>query len=78
MTLARFEMLMAVVEQESLTGAAQVLGCTQSAVSHQLRILKSFGIVKARRDGQTVAYSLADEHIVAVLELACAHLNCPL
>ena len=54
----------------------EAVGCTQSDVSHQLRILKSSGIVKARRDGQNIAYSLADEHVVAVLELACAHLNC--
>lgn len=49
---------------------------TQSAVSHQLRLLKANGIVKSRRDGQNILYSLADEHIVAVLELACAHLKC--
>ncbi len=54
----------------------EAVGGTQSAVSHQLRILKAAGIVKARRDGQTIAYSLADEHVVAVLELACTHLHC--
>lgn len=54
----------------------EAVGGTQSAVSHQLRLLKANGIVKARRDGQNIAYSLADEHVVAVLELACAHLKC--
>ena len=54
----------------------ETVGGTQSAVSHQLRLLKAHGIVKARRDGQNIVYSLADGHIVAVLELACAHLNC--
>ncbi len=54
----------------------EAVGGTQSAVSHQLRLLKSYGMVKSRRDGQNIAYSLADEHVVAVLELACAHLNC--
>lgn len=53
-----------------------VVGGTQSAVSHQLRILRDNRIVKARRDGQNIVYSLADEHVVAVLELACAHMNC--
>ena len=54
----------------------EAVGGTQSGVSHQLRILRDNRIVKARRDGQNVVYSLADEHVVALLELACAHLNC--
>ncbi len=54
----------------------EAVGGTQSAVSHQLRILRDNRIIKARRDGQNIAYSLADEHVVALLELACAHLNC--
>ncbi len=54
----------------------EAVGGTQSAVSHQLRILRDHRIIKARRDGQNILYSLADEHVVAVLELACAHLNC--
>lgn len=54
----------------------EAVGGTQSAVSHQLRILRDNHVIKARRDGQNIVYSLADEHIVAVLELACAHLNC--
>ncbi len=54
----------------------EAVGGTQSAVSHQLRILKGAGIVKARRDGQNIVYSLADEHVVAVLELACTHQKC--
>ncbi len=56
----------------------EAVGGTQSAVSHQLRLLKANGIVKARREGQNILYSLADAHIVAVLELACAHLQCEL
>lgn len=54
MTLARFEMLMAVVEQESLTGAAQALGCTQSAVSHGIEALErelGFAVLKRSRAG---------------------------
>ncbi len=54
----------------------EAVGGTQSAVSHQLRILKDNHIIKSRRDGQNIVYSLADEHVVAVLELACSHLNC--
>lgn len=56
----------------------EAVGGTQSAVSHQLRILRDNHIIKSRRDGQNIVYSLADEHIVAVLELACTHMNCKL
>ena len=56
----------------------EAVGGTQSAVSHQLRILRDNHIIKSRRDGQNIVYSLADEHIVAVLELGCTHLNCKL
>ncbi len=54
----------------------EAVGGTQSAVSHQLRILKAHGVVKARREGQNILYSLDDEHVLSVLELACAHLHC--
>lgn len=54
----------------------EAVGSTQSAVSHQLRILRDNHIIKARRDGQNVVYSLADAHVMAVLSLACEHLNC--
>ncbi len=52
------------------------VGGKQSAVSHQLRILKDSHVIKSRRDGQNIVYSLADEHVIAVLELANIHLNC--
>ncbi len=54
----------------------EAVGGTQSAVSHQLRLLRAAGVVKSRREGQNILYSLADEHVVAVLELACTHLKC--
>ena len=54
----------------------EAVGGTQSGVSHQLRILRDNRIIKARRDGQNVVYSLADAHVTALIELACAHLNC--
>lgn len=56
----------------------EAVGGTQSAVSHQLRILRDNRVIKARRDGQNIVYSLADAHVVAVLELACEHLDCKL
>lgn len=76
---SRLKILFALRHGELCVGhIVEAVGSTQSAVSHQLRILKSYGIVSARRDGQNIAYSLADEHVVAVLELACAHLKCKL
>ena len=46
---------------------ASVLNMTQSAISHQLRVLKQIKLVKFRRDGKTVYYSLADTHVETIL-----------
>lgn len=54
---------------------AQILGMTQSAISHQLRTLKQMDLVRNRRDGKTVFYSLADEHIKAILSQGMEHIN---
>ena len=55
---------------------AEIVGMSDSAISHQLRILRGNHVIKARRDGQNVVYSLADAHVMALLSLACEHLNC--
>ena len=52
---------------------AQLLGMTQSAISHQLRSLKQCRLVKARRDGKTVFYSLADGHVRTILNQGMEH-----
>ncbi|MBQ9729907.1 MAG: helix-turn-helix transcriptional regulator, partial [Clostridia bacterium] len=49
---------------------------TQSAVSHQLRILKDNNIVKCTRKGQTITYSIADGHVEEIVKTAWEHLNC--
>lgn len=49
---------------------------TQSAVSHQLRILRDNHIVKGRRKGKFVEYSLADQHIKGIIEMGVQHLQC--
>ena len=46
---------------------AEMLGMTQSAISHQLRVLKQMKLVKNRREGKTVYYSLADGHIQNII-----------
>ena len=48
---------------------------TQSAISHQLRVLKQAGLVKYRRDGKTVYYSLADDHIVTIFNQGLEHVQ---
>ena len=49
---------------------------TESGISHQLRILRDNGIVRARRFGKNVEYSIADEHVREMVELAMSHLSC--
>ena len=53
---------------------AQLLGMTQSAISHQLRVLKANKLVKFRRDGKTVFYSLADNHVRTIIDMGMEHL----
>ena len=54
---------------------AAVLGMSQSAISHQLRVLKQMDLVKNRRDGKTIFYSLADDHIVTILSQGLDHIE---
>lgn len=54
---------------------AAVLNLSISAVSHQLRILRQSNLVKSRRDGKNMFYSLADDHIQSIVELALEHIN---
>ena len=53
---------------------AALLGMTQSAISHQLRALKNARLVKARRDGKTVFYALADDHVKAIINQGLEHI----
>ena len=54
---------------------AQLLGMTQSAISHQLRSLKQSKLVKYRREGKTVFYSLADGHVRTILDQGMEHIS---
>ena len=51
------------------------INCSQSAVSHQLRILKSSKLVKYRKDGNLIYYALDDDHVKKIFELGCEHIN---
>ncbi|MDD5836681.1 MAG: metalloregulator ArsR/SmtB family transcription factor [bacterium] len=54
---------------------AKVLNMTKSAISHQLAILRHAGIVKYRRDGKEVYYTLDDEHITKLYEIGLEHID---
>ena len=54
---------------------AAVLGMTESAVSHQLRTLRGLRIVRARRDGKLIYYTLDDEHVTRIFHSTLEHLG---
>ena len=60
-------------EEMCVCDIAQLLGMTQSAISHQLRALKNVRLVKARREGKTIFYSLADDHVKTILGQGIDH-----
>ena len=53
---------------------AEATGSSQSAVSHQLRILKQAHLVKFERDGRNIVYSLADDHVNTMLSVGMSHI----
>ena len=54
----------------------EAVGGNQSAVSHQLKILKDNKIIKGRRDGKNVLYSVSDWHVLTMIGVAKEHLDC--
>ena len=71
-----YRILQTLLEGERNVGdLADVLEMSQSAVSHQLRVLRQNDLVKYRKEGKTVFYSLDDEHIRMVLEQGMTHLR---
>lgn len=71
----RVRIICALFESEMcVCDIAEVLKMTQSAISHQLRVLKQARLVKYRRDGKTVYYSLADAHIKTIFNQAFEHI----
>ena len=70
----RVRILHALFHQElCVQNIADGLDMTQSAISHQLRILKQSALVKSRRDGKTIFYSLADDHVATILMQGLEH-----
>ena len=58
-----------------VSAIAELLNMNQSAGSHQLKILKQSKLIKFRRDGKTVFYSLADSHVVTIIDQGMDHLT---
>lgn len=72
----RIKILFALLEREMPVGdLAEVLSMTQSAISHQLRVLKTNGLVKFRREGKSLIYSLADDHVARILNMGLEHIE---
>ncbi len=72
----RIQLLWALEENEMCAGdLTELLGMTKSAVSHQLKILRSAKLVKAQKRGKNVFYSLSDHHVKTVLEMALEHVR---
>lgn len=72
----RIKILCALLEAEMcVCDIAALLGMTQSAVSHQLRVLKQARLVKPRKEGKVVYYSLEDEHINHIFDQGLVHIK---
>lgn len=72
----RLKLLSALAQQElCVCDLAAAVRMGESAVSHQLRVLRSQRLVKYRRQGRNVYYSMADEHIMTIYRVVAEHLN---
>lgn len=70
----RLRLISALIDRElCVSDLAAALNMTQSAVSHQLRLLRALGLVRARKDGRMVYYALDDEHIRDLYQRGLEH-----
>lgn len=70
----RVQILSLLLQRERCVGdIAEAVQISQSAISHQLRILKQMDLIKFRRDGKNILYSLADDHVRTILEMGLEH-----
>lgn len=72
----RIKILYALFESELCVCAiSELLGMTQSAISHQLRVLKDSKLVSSRREGKTIYYFLADDHVRSIIDQGYEHIT---
>ncbi|MBQ7344467.1 MAG: helix-turn-helix transcriptional regulator [Oscillospiraceae bacterium] len=70
----RVHILCCLLEREMCVGEiAEAVELSQSAVSHQLRVLKQIHLIKYRREGKNMWYSLADDHVRTILQMGAEH-----
>jgi len=73
---SRVRILSALIEQEiSVNALAQLVGISDSGVSHHLRSLRQMKLVKARRDGKEVYYRVEDEHLISLFRQGVRHVQ---
>ena len=72
----RIRILYALFEHEvNVNDIADQLSMTASAVSHQLRLLKQSKLIRSRRDGKQIYYSLADDHVKTIMAMGMEHIE---
>jgi ArsR family transcriptional regulator, lead/cadmium/zinc/bismuth-responsive transcriptional repressor len=71
----RVKIAFALSEEDELCvcDVANIVGCTTATASHHLRLLRNLGLAKYRKDGKLVFYSLDDEHVKQLIQIAFAH-----
>jgi DNA-binding transcriptional ArsR family regulator len=73
---SRVRILSAIVQKEvNIAALSKIVGITESAVSHHMRGLRQMRIVRARRDGKEVYYSVDDPHIIALFQQGVKHVQ---
>ena len=71
----RVQILSLLMDKEMcVNDIAQAIALSQSAISHQLRLLKQMQLIKYRRDGKNLWYSLADDHVRTILQMGLEHI----
>ena len=74
---SRMKILLALMEGEMCVyHIAEAVEGNQSNVSHQLRLLKDAQLIRSRREGKNIVYSIADEHIASIILMSKAHVHC--
>ncbi len=68
-------MYLLIDEEKSVSEIAELLNMNQSAISHQLRFLKNSKLVNNRREGKTIYYSLADDHVYNIISQGIEHVE---
>ena len=72
----RVAILSLLVDRElCVNDITEAMTVSQSAISHQLRILKQMHLIKSRREGKNILYSLADDHVLTILKMGLEHVQ---